>query len=88
MKETYPIQCAVEVAKRRDRWLRPMSWKGSGMAMTIKDSQFETVPNSQGGRHSSMPDVGDICGYWEVVEPAKVIEENNSLRELPGPSIR
>jgi hypothetical protein len=70
---------ALQLAKDKDMWFRPVSWKGSGCALTVEAHEPQLpiffVPTSKGGFRALMPNFEDLVGEWNVVSPDNVNAE-------------
>ena len=58
-------------------WIRPISWRGSGNGISIKDGSLYVVPSSRGG-WPWIPSIGDLVEDWEIVDPDEVLKERES----------
>jgi hypothetical protein len=63
-------------------WARPVSWKGSGMALCHEAANppcsgegWKLVPTLKGGQAAMLPSPKDVFGEWEVVTPQAVNQE-------------
>lgn len=68
-----------------DKWFRPLSWRGSGMALYChpasgKGHYLLRVPGLYGGEVYA-PTVSEIQEEYEVVDPAFVLQEGRDLLE-------
>lgn len=68
------IMEALNFVRGKNMWIRPVSWRGVGSALTIQNGKLFLVPSARGGFPWN-PDVEDICGEWELVEPYEVCKE-------------
>lgn len=70
----------VEVASRINvtptLWARPVTWRGSGRAITGLGDLFGVVPQELPGLQQVWhPSVADILEEWEFVQPHQVVVE-------------
>jgi len=57
-------------------WARPVSWRGTGMALCFEPPHhWKLVPTLHGGQTASLPAPEDLFGEWEVVDPGAVNRE-------------
>lgn len=56
-------------------WFRPVSWKGSGQAFTVKDNKTYLVPSLNGGILDMTFYVDDLIEEWETINPSEVLQE-------------
>lgn len=58
-------------------WCRPISWKGSVEALTLKNDELLLVPTLKGGSRYSLNYIEDIITEWEIVTPEEVLKEGS-----------
>lgn len=58
-----------------DNWFRPVLWRNSGLAYSIKDGNTLIVPTASGGMENMAYSVRDLIGEWEIVTVDTVLSE-------------
>jgi len=65
---------AGDPGARESIWARPVSWRGSGLAIDWHENQMQVVPfASRPG--SFTPTIDDLISDWELVDPGDVLAE-------------
>lgn len=66
---------AIDKVLYNHEWFRPVSWIGTGQALTIHERhRIAVVPSPTGGR-TWYANVEDLLDEWEVVDPNTVLDE-------------
>ena len=60
-----------------DLWARPVSWRGSGNALSIDRRSGKIVFTPCFGVVFWHPSLKDLISEWEIVEPDLVIDERD-----------
>lgn len=83
MKVHQAIQAMRGYRGDNDLWARPMTWRGSGMAICIQDHDRRrtdglllVVPGARAG-HPWTPNIKTLLVDWETVDPGVVLAEND-----------
>jgi hypothetical protein len=61
-------------------WFRPISWRGSGWAFTIRDTLVVKVPTPREGDCGIAPRVSELLEGWELVDPVVVFNAEREKR--------
>lgn len=66
---------AIALIEDGELWARPLSWKGSGLAIHVYNHcRVAVVPSATGGK-TWYCHARDLMEDWEVVEPDTVLGE-------------
>ena len=83
MKVHQAVQAMRAYRGDHDLWARPMTWRGSGMAICIQDyarrrtdGLLIVVPGIGGG-HAWTPNIKTLLVDWETVSPDVVLGERD-----------
>jgi hypothetical protein len=69
------IQEAIEIISQNNfKWARPIKWKNSGTAISIKEHHLLIVPSAKGGTPWWATPT-EITDNWEVLDPHTVLAE-------------
>lgn len=82
--ETPMAHSVVFEALQKDKWFRPVSWRGSGSALMVSGQDIHVVPQGSRPQHWT-PKLCDLTCQWEVVTPDTVLTEQDALTGTEEP---
>lgn len=70
---------AIEHHHQTGHWFRPITWDGTGYAHTVSEGYVTQVPGKSGTAPGITSDAESLAGDWQIVEPATVLAERESI---------
>lgn len=62
------------------KWVRPVAWRGTGHAISVRDGVLQVVPSARGG-FAWQPKTSEVLDIWELVDPEDVCLETSDSQQ-------